>query len=183
MEAATLIRGRTSNSTNFLHNGFRYSKDSKETQDGRQAWRCVLKNQRCRGRLYTEHPLTLPPHTHDPDFSECEAKHIYSEAKDMYVSFLIHHSKILKTAKKNATQDAIPRLPEKTSFKRALKYKENPVPPAFTTLDDIVLDPTEIVPWGAYATTRQQQPTPSHHAWDAEEMMFEHFNLINPQTL
>ena len=65
----------------------------------------------------------------------------------MYVSSLAPPSKILKTVKKNASQGAILRLPENPSFKRALnkaKNKENPVPPAPTTLDDIVLDPTEI---------------------------------------
>ena len=63
------------------------------------------------------------------------------------MSSLAPPSKILKTVKKNASQGAILRLPENPSFKRALnkaKNKENPVPPAPTTLDDIVLDPTEI---------------------------------------
>ena len=42
-----IIRGRTAGSQNLLHLGFRYSKSGKLTQDGRQAWRCVKKDDRC----------------------------------------------------------------------------------------------------------------------------------------
>ena len=37
----------------LLHRGFRYSKDGQITRDGRQAWKCVKKNDKCRGRLYS----------------------------------------------------------------------------------------------------------------------------------
>ena len=46
----TIIRGRTANSKNIHHIGFRYSKVGLLRKDDSQAWRSVKKNNACKGR-------------------------------------------------------------------------------------------------------------------------------------
>ena len=81
-----IVRGRTKDSKNLLHRGFRYSRDGKMTMDGRQAWRCVQKNNKCPGRLYTLneqlHSVTKT-HNHDPDIGDCEVRAALSTVKDL----------------------------------------------------------------------------------------------------
>ena len=72
-----IIQGRTSSSLNLLHAGFRYSKNGKPLVDGRQSWRCVKRNDRCPGRLYTINDsfhLLGKPHSHPPDASDSNAR-------------------------------------------------------------------------------------------------------------
>jgi hypothetical protein len=71
------LRGRTATNLNLLHGGFRYSKDGKLTLDGRQAWKCVQKNNKYRGRLYNldgSLALVTQPHNHDADIADCEVR-------------------------------------------------------------------------------------------------------------
>ena len=59
-EKPIFIRGRTAGTINLVLQGFRYGKDGKPTQDGRQAWRCVLRKDKCPGRLYTTGASEFP---------------------------------------------------------------------------------------------------------------------------
>ena len=77
----TLIRGRTAKSKNAVHLGFRYSQDGKLRKDGSQSWRCVKKDESCKGLSLTETPAI--PHNHEADFIDAETKEIYSAAKDL----------------------------------------------------------------------------------------------------
>ena len=43
-----ITQGRTQNSLNALHGGYRYSKDGKPLVSGHQSWRCIEKG--CKGR-------------------------------------------------------------------------------------------------------------------------------------
>ncbi len=52
-DVVKIVTGRTVKSQNLLYHGFRYSKDGKLTTTGLQAWRCVLKNEKCKGIVYT----------------------------------------------------------------------------------------------------------------------------------
>ena len=47
------------NCQNLVHLGYRYSKSGKVLKDGYQAWRCVRKSIRCRGRVHTFGPEVI----------------------------------------------------------------------------------------------------------------------------
>lgn len=84
-----IVRGRTHNSQNLLHQGYRYSKNGKLTTDGRQAWRCVRKNDKCRGRLYTydkKLQVITQQHNHDADIADSDVRAALSKAKDLAAS-------------------------------------------------------------------------------------------------
>lgn len=145
-----IVRGRTTTSQNLLHNGHRYSKDRK-LQDGRQAWRCVRKDNRCKGRLYTQRDElvgTVQSHNHEADFADTESKDIYSAAKDLAASTATLPSNIMKSVKRTATDSALLRLPKPESFRRALnkaKKKENPTEPAPSSLENLKLNSDNIL--------------------------------------
>ena len=53
---------------------------------GRHAWRCVKKNKLCNGRIYTHGDAFLKQtklHIHEPDYTDCEVKELYSEFKSL----------------------------------------------------------------------------------------------------
>lgn len=150
-EKVTFIRGRTKTSINITFRGFRYSKDGKTTMDGRQAWRCVRKNDKCTGRIYTHDDRFLSetrPHFHDPDFTDCEVKEILSETKEIAASSSTCPSEILTSLKRKASAAAQLQLPEKPAWKSTIHYvrrSENPTPPAPTSLADLTLAPGDIL--------------------------------------
>ena len=77
-EKPIFIRGRTAGTINLVLQGFRYAKDGKPTQDGRQAWRCVLRKYKCPGRIYTTGDFvcdTPKPQIHPADFTSCEVNY------------------------------------------------------------------------------------------------------------
>ena len=150
-EKPTFIRGRTVGSLNLLYKGFRYGKDGKPTIDSRQAWRCVLRKDKCPGRVYTlgDSVCDSPrPHCHPANFLDCEVKAIYSNAKDLKISSNNPPSQILNAVKCGASEATLLHLPKPASFKRALnktKAAENPTPKAPSSLADLQLDSSTIV--------------------------------------
>ena len=73
----TISWGRTANSKNLLQIGFRYSKDGQPGNGGSQPWRCVKKDDACKGRLWTKGNnllVTPPPHNHDANYTDAETK-------------------------------------------------------------------------------------------------------------
>ncbi len=76
-DVVKIVTGRTVKSQNLLYHGFRYSKDGMLTTTGLQAWRCVLKNEKCKGRIYTLngrlHSI-MKHHNHDSDIADCELR-------------------------------------------------------------------------------------------------------------
>ena len=144
------IRGSRANTISLVLLGFRFTRDGKPTVDGRQAWRCVHKKDKCPGRVYTlgDSAVGTPkPHCHPSNFTECEVKEIY--AKVLRVTTTAPPSQILTAVKRGASEAAILNIPKNDSFKRALnKYKrkaqEIPSSPAPATLTDLNLDPSLI---------------------------------------
>ena len=49
----SFIRGSRANTLSLVYEGFRYTKDGKTAVNGRQAWRCVRKNDKYPDRVYT----------------------------------------------------------------------------------------------------------------------------------
>ena len=142
-----IIRGRTAGSQNLLHLGFRYSKSGKLTQDGRQAWRCVKKDDRCPGRVYTDSSNNLTsfkqPHCHGPDLADCELHEVFSNVADLAENthtapYLIHCSTTggisEETRSKLPSEDAIKKRAQRT------RRKKNPRPTAPTCLADLQID-------------------------------------------
>ena len=118
-EKVKFIRGRTKTSINVSFRGFRHSRDGKETVDGRQAWRCVKKKDRCTGRIYTRGDIFIiesKPHVHDPDFTDCEVKELLSESKDVAATTSTRPSEILSSLKRNASEAAQIHLPRKITL-------------------------------------------------------------------
>jgi hypothetical protein len=134
----SFIRGSRANTISLVYEGFRYTRDGKPTVDGRQAWRCVRKTDKCPGRVYTLGDSTVGtprPHCHPSNFTECEVNMIYAHAKELRVTSTAPPSQILTAVKRGASEAALLHLPKAESFKRNLnlaKAKENPSPPAPT---------------------------------------------------
>ena len=142
-----IIRGRTAGSQNLLHLGFRYSKSGKLTQDGRQAWRCVKKDDRCPGRVYTDSRNNLTsfkqPHCHGPDLADCELQEVFSNVADLAENtdtapYLIHCS-----TTGGISEETILKLPSEDAIKKRAqrtRRKKNPRPTAPTCLADLQID-------------------------------------------
>ena len=145
-ESVKLVRGRTASSLNLLHRGFRYSKDGKLTLDGRQAWRCVKKNDKCRGRLYTldgSLKSVTQPHNHDADIADCEVRQVLSQVHDLAATTVTPNHRIYCSVTGPLSQDARVRLPSEEAVKKQAqraRRKENPKPRAPTTLAELDLE-------------------------------------------
>ena len=116
-----LVRERTATSLNLLHRGFRYSKDGKLTLDGRQAWRCVKKNDKCRGRLYTLDGSLVSvtqPHNHDADIADCEVREVLSKVHDLAASTISPNHRIFSSTTSSLSQDGRVRLPSEQAVKK-----------------------------------------------------------------
>ena len=123
-DAVKIVRGRTATSQNLLHCGFRYSADGKLTLDGRQAWRCVKRKEKCCGRLYTLNGTLVTvtkSHNHDADISDCEVKEILSQVHDLAASSMtINHSDYCFITG-SLSKDARVRLPSEQALKKKLQ--------------------------------------------------------------
>lgn len=119
-----LVRGRTANSQNLLHAGFRYSKDTNLMKDGRQSWRCVRKNDKCRGRVYTiEGRLHSvgKPHIHEPDLADCEVKEALSSVQDPTSTSSSSSLQLYITSTENLSDDARSLLPSRDAIRRRIQ--------------------------------------------------------------
>ena len=118
---------------------------------GRHAWRCVKKKELYTGRIYTHGDAVLKQtklHIHEPDYTDCEVKEIYSESKSLDASSSAKPSDILINHKKHASEAAKLKLPECPTWKHALHHVrrlENPTPLAPTSFAETILVPEEIV--------------------------------------
>ena len=124
-----IVRGRTHNSQNLLHRGYRYSKDGKLTvdkpdgrqADGRQAWRCVRKKDKCRGRLYTLNEQlrhVTKPHNHDMDIADSEVRIALSTAKDLAASTRTTNQQIYCSVSGSLSQPSLLQLPSIQAVKK-----------------------------------------------------------------
>ena len=140
------IRGRTACSINATYEGYRYSRDSIELKDGSQAWRCVLKNQKCHARIYTIGDTLFrqtKTHCHLSNFIDTEVREIISEAKDLAVSTKTRPTDILSNFKTVSSVVQL-HLPDSNTWKTSLHYcrrTENDLPPAPKSLYDLKLVP------------------------------------------
>ena len=129
------IRGRTASSINATYEGYRYSRDGMELKDGSQAWRCVLKNQKCPARIYTIGDTLFrqtKTHCHLSNFIDTEVREIISEAKDLAVSTKTRPTDILSNFKTVSSAVQL-HLPDSNTWKSSLHYcrrTENNLPPA-----------------------------------------------------
>ena len=144
-DTVQLVRGRTANSLNALHRGYRYSKDGKPTLCGKQAWRCHRKNDKCPGRLYTVngelHSVTRP-HIHDPDIGDCEAREALSTVKNLAASTPSSNHRIYCTATGALSDAGRLRLPNRAAVKKQAqraRRAENPRPRAPASLAELLL--------------------------------------------
>jgi len=143
-----IVRGRTANSQNALHRGYRYCKAGKSTVTGRQAWRCVKKNDKCNGRLYTLDGAldgALTPHLDhcQPDIVDCEVREALSTVHDLAVSSHSTNQMIYCATTGPLSQGARIRLPSEQAVKKQAqraRRKENPRPTAPTSLADLTLE-------------------------------------------
>ena len=137
------IRGRTASSINATYEGYRYSRDGMELKDGSQAWRCVLKNQKCPARIYTIGDTLFrqtKTHCHLSNFIDTEVREIISEAKDLAVSIKTRPTDILSNFKTVSSAVKL-HLPDSNTWKSSLHYcrrTENTLPPAPKSLYDLV---------------------------------------------
>ena len=140
-----IIRGRTVSSKNLLHAGFSYSTDGKPLTDGRQAWRCVKRRDRCPGRLYTINETFHclgKPHAHPPDASECNAKAAVAKVKEMASTSQTSNHRIYCAVTGPLPTSTLSRLPTETALKKTAqraRRQNNPQPRAPSSLAELIL--------------------------------------------
>ena len=120
-ETVTIVRGRTPISKNLLHLGFRYSKDSKLMKDGRQAWRCIKRDQKCKGRLYTlegHFHSTGQVHVHVADPADCEVREALSKVQDLATSSTSSNKHIYSVTTETLSDEARSLLPSEGAIRK-----------------------------------------------------------------
>ena len=141
-----IIQGRTPSSKNLLHAGFRYSKDGKPLTDGRQSWRCVKRNEKCPGRLYTVNDTFHclgKGHVHATDASDCNVKAAISKAKEMASTSQTSNHRIYCAVAGSLPTAALSRLPTESAIKKAAqraRRANNPQPRNPTSLQELILE-------------------------------------------
>ena len=139
------IQGRTFSSLNLLHAGFRYSKAGKPLVDGRQSWRCVKRNDRCPGRLYTINDsfhLLGKPHSHPPDASDSNAREAVAKVKQLASTSTSTNARIYSAVTGSLPSHTMNRLPGEDALKKVAqraRRRLNPRPRAPTSLAELVL--------------------------------------------
>ena len=141
-----IIQGRTYNSQNLLHAGYRYSKDGAPLKDGRQSWRCVKRNpERCTGRLYTVNDnfrCLGKSHNHPPSAVDSNVKAAISNMKQMAMSSQSSNHRIYCAVTGTLPTSTLSHLPQEGALKKAAqraRKKMNPRPRAPVSLADLVL--------------------------------------------